>query len=147
MQVILLEDVHGLGRRGDQVKVMRGYARNFLLPRKLALEATSAGARVFQEHERVRVIQEDRMRHVAEKEAAKLDKLTVTMKVQAGEDGKLFGSVTSADLSAALAEQGHTIDKRNVLLEEPLKELGVYHVRMKVFKEVEGKVRVLVTKE
>lgn len=147
MQVILLDDVHGLGRRGDQVKVMRGYARNFLLPRKLALEATSAGARVFSEHERVRVIRDNRARHAAEKESAKLDKLTLTLKVQAGEDGKLFGSVTSADIAGALAELGHQIDKRNVLLEEPLKELGVYHVRIKVFKEVEGKVRLLVTKE
>lgn len=147
MDVILLDDVHGLGRRGDQVKVQRGYARNFLLPRKLALEATSAGARVFQEGERVRVIRDNRMRHAADKEAAKLDKLTLTIKVQAGDDGKLFGSVTSADIAEALAAQEFRIDKRNVLLEEPLKELGVYHVRVKVFKEVEGKVRLLVTKE
>jgi large subunit ribosomal protein L9 len=147
MDVILLDNVHGLGRRGDKVKVVRGYARNFLLPRNLALEATSAGARVFQERERVRRIAENRMRHAAEKQAAKLNKLTVTIKVQAGDDGKLFGSVTNADIAGALGELGHDTDKRNVLLPEPLRELGVYHVRVKIFQEVEGRVRVLVTKE
>lgn len=146
MEVILLENVEGVGKRGDQVKVHRGFARNFLLPRSLALEATSSGARQFQERERVRVAQDGKARIEAEKQAAKLDKLTIHMKVQAGDDGKLFGSVTSADIAQSVAAEGHTIDKRDVLLEEPLKELGVYHVRVKIFKDVEAKVRVLVTK-
>lgn len=146
MEVILLENVEGVGKRGDQVKVHRGFARNYLLPRSLALEATSSGARQFQEKERVRVAQESKARVEAEKQAAKLNKLTIHMKVQAGDDGKLFGSVTSGDIAEAIAAEGHTVDKRDVLLEEPLKELGVYHVRIKIFKDVEGKVRVLVTK-
>ncbi|MEZ4648958.1 MAG: 50S ribosomal protein L9 [Candidatus Eisenbacteria bacterium] len=146
MDVILLENVEGVGKRGDQVKVERGYARNYLLPRSLALEATSSGARQFQEKERVRVAQESKARVEAEKQASHLNKLTIHMKVQAGDDGKLFGSVTSADIAEAIAAEGHTVDKRDILLEEPLKELGVYHVRIKIFKEVEGKVRVLVTK-
>jgi len=146
MEVILLENVEGVGKRGDQIKVHRGYARNYLLPRSLALEATSSGARQFQERERVRTSQEGRARVEAEKFAEKLNKLTIHMKVQAGDDGKLFGSVTNADLANAIAAEGHTVDKRDVLLEEPLKELGVYHVRIKLFREVEAKVRVLVTK-
>ncbi len=147
MEIILLEDVYGLGRRGDTVKVVRGYARNFLLPRNLALEATSAGARVFQEHERVTNIRKNRLRGAAEKDAAALNKLTLTIPVQAGEDGKLFGSVTNADLADELNRAGHPIDKRAILLEETLRELGVYHVRIKLFQDVEAKVRVFVTKQ
>ncbi len=147
MELILLEDIFGLGRRGDKVDVVRGYARNYLLPRNLALEATSAGARVFQERDRVAAIRSNRMRHAAEKEAAQLNKLTITIPVQAGEDGKLFGSVTSSDLAEELARHDHQVDKRNVLLEETLKELGVYHVRIKLYQDVEGKVRVFVIKQ
>ena len=94
----------------------------------------------------MRVAQESKARVEAEKRATHLNKLTIHMKVQAGDDGKLFGSVTSGDIAEAIAAEGHTVDKRDILLEEPLKELGVYHVRIKIFKEVEGKVRVLVTK-
>jgi large subunit ribosomal protein L9 len=147
MEVILLEDVYGLGRRGDTVKVLRGYARNFLLPRSLALEATTAGARVFQERERVVGIQRNRARNAAEKEAAQLNKLTVTIPVQAGEDGKLFGSVTSSDIAEELSRSGHPVDKRHIQLEETLRELGVYQVRIKLFQDVEAKVRVFVTKQ
>lgn len=147
MEVILLEDLHGVGRRGDNIKVRRGYARNFLLPRGLALEAVGSAAKVFAEKERVRQIHENRLRGAAEKEAEKLNKLSVTIPVQAGEDGKLFGSVTNADIAAAMAAQGHQVDRRSVLLEEPLKELGVYQIRVKLFHEVEAKVRVLVTQQ
>ena len=147
MELILLEDVFGLGRRGDTVKVRRGYARNYLLPRSLALEATSAGARMFQEHARVVNIRENRERIAAEKEAAALNKLTLTIPVQAGEDGKLFGSVTSADIAEELARNGHAVDKRHVVLDETLRELGVYHIRIKLFQDVEARVRVFVTKQ
>jgi large subunit ribosomal protein L9 len=147
MELILLEDVYGLGRRGDTVKVARGYGRNYLLPRNLALEATSAGARVFQEHERIAAAQRNRQRAAAEKEAAGLNKVTITIPVQAGEDGKLFGSVTNADIAEELARAGHTVDKRHILLDETLRELGVYHVRIKIFQDVEAKVRVFVTKQ
>lgn len=147
MEVILLEDVYGLGRRGDTIKVQPGYARNYLLPRSLALEATSAGARVFKERERVRAIHSNRLRNAAEKEAALLNKLTITIPVQAGEDGKLFGSVTSSDIAEELGRAGHQIDKRSVVLEETLRELGVYHVRVKLFQDVDAKVRVFVSKQ
>jgi large subunit ribosomal protein L9 len=147
MEIILLEDVYGLGRKGDTVKVVRGYARNFLLPRNLALEATSAGARVFQERERVSTIQRNRQRNAAEKEAGALNKLTLTIPVQAGEDGKLFGSVTNSDIAEELARAGHAIDKRQIQLEETLRELGVYHVRVKLYQDVDAKVRVFVTKQ
>jgi large subunit ribosomal protein L9 len=147
MEVILLENVDGLGRRGQTVKVARGFARNFLFPRKLGMEATSAGARMFQEVERVRQSRENRQRGEAEKVATKLNKVSVHIKVQAGDDGKLFGSVTAADIAEAISAQGVAVDRKQVQLEEPVRELGVYHVPVKVFQDVEGKVRVLVTKE
>lgn len=147
MEVILLEDVDGLGQRGDEVKVKRGYARNFLLPRGLALEAVGAAARVFQQREHSRKIQENRARIAAEREAEKLAKVSLTIQVQAGEDGKLFGSVTNGDIALSLAAAGHEVDKRHILLEEPLKELGVYQIRVKLFHEVEAKIRVLVTNQ
>jgi len=102
---------------------------------------------MFQEHERVMGIRRNRERNGAEKEAAALNKLTLTIPVQAGEDGKLFGSVTATDIAEELARNGHAVDKRHVLLEETLRELGVYHIRIKMFQDVEARVRVFVTKQ
>jgi large subunit ribosomal protein L9 len=147
MEVILLEEVTGLGRRGEKVEVSPGYARNFLLPRNLALAATGAGARIFMESERVKRMREDRSRSQAEKLAAKLNKASVSVFMQAGEDDRLFGSVTAADIAEKLAAEGFEIDKRLIHLDEPLKALGVYNVRVKLYQDVEGKVRVWVKKE
>ena len=147
MEVILLEVIEGLGRRGDKVKVARGYARNYLLPRKLALAATAAGARIFMEGERVKQSKQEKMRIQAEKSAAKLSKASVTVMMQAGEDDRLFGSVTAADIAERLVADGYEIDKRQIGLDEPLKALGAYNVRVKLFQDVEAKVRVWVKKE
>jgi large subunit ribosomal protein L9 len=147
MEVILLEEVEGLGRRGDKVNVARGYARNYLLPRKLALAATTAGARIFMESERVKQTQHEKMRIQAEKVAAKLNKVSVTVMMQAGEDDRLFGSVTSADIAERLVADGYEVEKRQVNLDEPLKALGAYNVRVKLFQDIEAKVRVWVKKE
>ncbi len=147
MEIILLEEVDGLGRRGDKVVVSRGYARNFLLPRKLALAATSAGARIFMESERIKQSRQDRLRVAAEKLATKLNKASITVFMQAGEDDRLFGSVTAADVAEKLAADGFEVDKRQVHLEEPLKALGAYNVRIKLHQDVEAKVRVWVKKE
>jgi len=146
MEVILLEDIAGFGSRGEKIEVKRGYARNYLLPRNLALEATGAGARVYEERARVLETREAKVRAGADKTAARLNKISIHLKVQAGDDGKLFGSVTSQDIATAISSEGVEVDKKAVLLEEPLRELGVYHVQVKVFREIEGKVRVLVTK-
>lgn len=147
MEVILLEEVDGLGRRGDKVDVAQGYARNYLLPRKLALAAAGAGARIFMETERVRRMRSDRQRAAAERTAAKLNKVSVTVFMQAGEDDRLFGSVTAADVAEQIAAEGYEVDKRMVLLEEPLKALGAYNVKVKLYQDVEAKVRVWVKKE
>ena len=147
MEVILLDAIDGLGRRGDKVKVARGYARNYLLPRKLALAATTAGARIFMEGERVKQSKQEKMHVQAEKSAAKLNKVSVTVMMQAGEDDRLFGSVTAADIAERLVAEGYEIDKRQISLDEPLKALGAYNVRVKLFQDVEAKVRVWVKKE
>jgi large subunit ribosomal protein L9 len=147
MEVILLDEIDGLGRRGDKVNVSRGYARNYLLPNKLALEATGAGAAIFMESERIKSLRSDRMRSVAEKLAAKLNKASVTVLMQAGEDDRLFGSVTASDIAEKLAAEGFEVDKRSIHLEEPLKALGAYNVHVKLHHDVEAKVRVWVKKE
>ena len=147
MEVILLEAIEGLGRRGDKVQVARGYARNYLLPRNLALEATGAGARIFMESERVRQSKQDRERMHAEKIAAKLNKASVSVWMQAGEDDRLFGSVTAGDIAEKLTAEGFQIDKRQIHLDEPLKALGAYNVRIHLYQDVDAKVRVWVKKE
>ncbi len=147
MEVILLEPVEGLGKSGDKVNVSRGFARNFLLPRKLALEATSAGAAMFAELERVKQARQDREHGQAEKLAAKLNKASVTITMQAGDDDRLFGAVTATDIAEKLAQEGFEVDKRHIHLDEPLRALGAYNVRVHLFQDVEAKVRVWVKKE
>ena len=147
MEIILLEAIEGLGRRGDKLNVSPGYARNYLLPRKLALEATSAGARIFMESERIKQSRHAREKVLAEKLAAKLNKTSVTVLMQAGEDDRLFGSVTAGDIAERLVADGFTVEKRQIILEEPLKALGAYNVRVHLHHEVEAKVRVWVKKE
>ncbi|MBU1702385.1 MAG: 50S ribosomal protein L9 [Candidatus Eisenbacteria bacterium] len=144
MDIILIQDVEGLGKQGDKTQVAPGYARNFLFPMKLALEATSTGARQFAELDRQRIAQVNRARRDAQKLADRLKSISLQIAVQVGEDDKLFGSVTSADIAQALADEGIEIDRRTIQLEEPLKVLGVYTVKVKLHPEVDSKVKVLV---
>lgn len=147
MDVILLESVEGLGDRGDRVHVARGYARNFLVPKKLALPATSAGARMFEEHERAARKRSEKDQRAAQKLAKQLEELAVTITAQVGEDEKLFGSVTTQDIAEAVREKGFEIDKRQVMLEEPLKVLGVYRVDVKLYQDVSATLKVWVAKQ
>ncbi len=147
MEVILLDDIEGLGKRGQTVKVADGYARNFLLPLGKATVSGGAGAKIFQEQEKRRRARDNKMHREAEKLAADLSKVSCTIAVKAGEDDRLFGAVTAADVSELLKKQGFQIDKRKILLEEPLKALGVYSVPIKLFREVEAKVKVWVVSE
>jgi large subunit ribosomal protein L9 len=147
MDVILLEDVANLGQRGEKVSVKGGYARNFLLPRKLALPATPSGIRMMKEEERRREIREIKMHREAEDRAKDLSKVSCTAEVQAGEDDRVFGAVTSADIAELLTNQGFDIDKRRIILDEPLKALGVYTIPVRLYKDVEAKVKVWVVKK
>ena len=147
MEIILLEDVEGVGNRGDKVKVADGYARNFMLPRKLAIAAGGAGAKVFAEVERRRARRDQKARREAEDAAKKYTDIAVHIAMEVGEEDRLFGSVTSADIATQLKEQGIEVDKRKIVLEEPLKQLGVYHVPIKLFRDVEAKIKVWVVKK
>ncbi len=147
MDIILLESVEGLGTRGDRVQVARGYARNFLLPRNLALPATNAGARMFEQAERARRTRTGKEQREAEALAKQMKDVSLTIHAQVGEDEKLFGSVTTQDIADALKEQGFPVDRRQVQLEEPLKVLGVYWVDVKLFQDISTTLKVWVAKQ
>ena len=147
MEVILMEDVENLGSRGEKISVKDGYARNFLLPRKLALPATSSGVRMMKEEERRRAVREVKMHREAEELARALNKVSCTAEVQAGEDDRVFGAVTSGDIAELLNSQGFEIDKRKIALDEPLKALGVYTIPIRLYSDVEAKVKVWVVKK
>jgi large subunit ribosomal protein L9 len=147
MEVILKEDVPSLGHRGDVVKVADGYGRNYLLPRKLAMQATSANKAVIEQMKSAAARRAAGERAVAEELAARLAPVVLSFTRKAGEQGHLFGSVTSADIAAALAEQGFEIDRRKIHLGEPLKGVGEFTVAIRLYREISGHVKVNVAAE
>jgi large subunit ribosomal protein L9 len=147
MQIILQEDVDKLGNRGDMIEVATGYARNFLLPRKLAIEATAGNIKAL---ERIRGALAKRTateRATAEKQVELLNGVTLNFTRKTGENDQLFGSVTAGDVAEALAAQKFSVDKRQVQLADPIKVLGEYPVTIKVFRDVTAAVKVIVGKE
>jgi large subunit ribosomal protein L9 len=147
MQIILQEDIEKLGHRGDVVTVKPGYARNFLLPRKLAIEATAGNMKVL---ERIRTTLAKKTAtelEAAQKQAVLLSGVSLRFTRKTGENDQLFGSVTNADIADGLAAQGFKIDKRQVQLAEPIKVLGEYPVTIKVFRDVTAEIKVHVAKE
>jgi large subunit ribosomal protein L9 len=147
MQIILQEDVEKLGTRGEVVEVAAGYARNYLLPHKLALEASPANIKRL---EKIRITLSKRTateKGAAEQQAALLNEVTVKFARKAGENDQLFGSVTSADLAVALAAQGFQIDKRRIALDEPIKIVGESVVTVKLVHGVTAQFKVVVEKE
>lgn len=147
MEVILLDAVQKLGTRGQTVKVKPGFARNYLFPRRLALPATDGNKRVFQENERHLIRRDIEAASAARDRAAKLGELAVSVAVAVGDEDKMYGSVTSLDIVRKLKEQGHEIDRREVLLDEPIKQLGVYTVDLRLHRDVTTPVKVWVVKE
>jgi large subunit ribosomal protein L9 len=144
MQVILREDVDNLGKIGDLVKVKDGYARNFLVPTKKAIEATPKNVKAM-EHAKKMV--SDRMRTLKKSASADADRiksLAITIKAKVGEEGKLFGSVTTMDIADAMQAQGVAIDKRKIMLEEPIKRTGDYTVPVKLHTDVVADLKVSV---
>lgn len=144
MKVILLQDVKALGKKGDIKEVAEGYARNFLFPRNLAVEATGGHLKQHQQQERQAADKKAKILADAQKTAEKLNGLQVTVTARAGEGGRLFGSVTSGDVAAALKGRGFTIDKRKIELPETVKSLGAYSVRVKLHPAVEAKLELIV---
>lgn len=147
MEVILRQAVEKLGHPGDIVKVSPGYARNFLLPRGFAYEATAGNRkRIEQEKQRLDAAEETR-RASAQEYAGKIEQVSLTFSARVGEEGKLFGSVTSADIAQQMAEQGFEIEKRQIDLKEPIKALGVYRVPIRLHADVHPEIKVWVIKQ
>jgi large subunit ribosomal protein L9 len=147
MEVILKEDVINLGHRGDVVKVADGYGRNFLLPRKLALQATEENKAVIEQMKNASARRSASEKVQAEELVAKLEPLTLSFTRKSGESGQLFGSVTSADIAADLASKGFEVDRRKIALIEPLKTLGDHSVTIKLHREVTAHLKVKVVAE
>ena len=147
MEVILKDDVVNLGHRGDLVKVADGYARNFLLPRKLALQATSANKAVVEQMKNAAARRSATEKALAEALAVKLEPIVLDFTRKSGEAGHLFGSVTSADIAAALDAKGFEIDRRKIQLPEPIKTVGDHTVTIKLYREVAAHVKVNVLAE
>jgi large subunit ribosomal protein L9 len=146
MDIILLDDVGGLGTRGHRLKVADGYARNYLIPRGLAVNAKGAGEALFQEAIRTRERRDAKARKAAEALRATLHGVEVSIRAQAGEEGKLFGSVTANEIAVALAEKGFSIDRKAIHLEEAIKQTGAYPVQVKLGPGVVGEIKVWVAR-
>ena len=144
MEVILKEDVLKLGHRGDVVKVADGYGRNYLLPGKLAIEATTANRAVIEQMKASAVRKAVKEKTQAEAQAVELSKVELSFERKSGENDQLFGSVTSSDIAHELEAKGFTIDRRKIALEEPLKTVGEFHVPVKLFRDVTAHVKVTV---
>jgi len=147
MEVILKEDVAKLGARGDVVKVAEGYGRNFLLPKKLAIEATPANRAVIEQMKAAAVRRQAREKGDAEAQAQQLAGVAVSFSRKSGEHDQLFGSVTSADIARELEHKGFNIDRRKIQLDEPLKHVGEFNVSIKLHRDVVVPVKVTIQKE
>jgi large subunit ribosomal protein L9 len=147
MEVILKEDVTALGSRGDVVKVAEGYGRNFLLPRKLAIEASAGNKKVIEQMKAATVRRSAKEKAQAEELSKQFDGLSVSFQRKSGENDQLFGSVTSGDIADALTKKSFNIDRRKIQLHEPLKTLGEFTVPVKLHKEVTAHLKVVIEKD
>jgi large subunit ribosomal protein L9 len=147
IEVILREDIKTLGRAGEMVRVKPGYARNYLLPQGLAYEATEGNKKRIAAETRVRATRNQAERVEAERVAATLAGVTLPLSGKAGEEGKLFGSITSQDIADALSRAGHPVDRRRIELEHPIKTVGDHTVTVRLHPEVHAELRVSVVAE
>jgi large subunit ribosomal protein L9 len=147
MEVILKEDVPKLGSRGEVVKVAEGYGRNYLLPRKLAIQATAANKAVIEQMKSAAVRRSAKEKSQAEELSKQFDGVSVTFTRRSGEHDQLFGSVTSGDIADALEKKGFNVDRRKIQLHEPLKTLGEFTVPLKLHKDVTTHLKVVIEKE
>lgn len=147
MKVILCQAVKGLGERGDVILVSDGYGRNYLIPRHLAWEANEKNIRRLKEEKQKEQEKDEKILRSAVAFAGKLDKISCTIPVKVGEGEKIFGAVTSSDIREALLSQGIDVDKKDILMEERIKELGVYTIEVRVHPKVTARIKVWVVKE
>lgn len=147
MKIILRQDYEPLGKAGEVVIVKDGYARNFLLPKNIAVISTKSNMKILEEEQKMAGKRKDKEKIQAESLAEELGKISITATVAVGEEDRVFGSVTAQTIADLLKEKGFEIDKRKILLEEPIKALGVYTISIKLHPDVDCKVRVWVVKE
>lgn len=147
MEVILKEDVPKLGHRGDVVRVAEGYGRNYLLPRKLAIEATQANKAVIEQMKQAAIRRSAVEKTDAEALSKQLEGVSVSFHRKAGEKDQLFGSVTSGDIADALTQKGFNIDRRKIQLHDPLKNLGEFDIPVRLHRDVTSRVKVVIEKE
>jgi large subunit ribosomal protein L9 len=147
MEVILREDVEKLGNRGQVVKVADGYARNFLLPRKVAVAATPSNKKIVEQERAAYLRKEAKVQADAQDLSRLMGTVEITIAQKAGDNDQLFGSVTAADLAAALEKKGYSIDRKKIQLDEPIKTLGDFKIAVKLHKEVTLELPVHVVRE
>jgi large subunit ribosomal protein L9 len=147
MDVILKEDVDKLGTRGQLVKVTPGYARNFLLPKHLAVPATDSNKKIIEQERQGHLRREAKLATEAGELAKLMGSVNITISQKAGENDQLFGSVTSKDIAEALEKQGYTIERRKIVLEEPIKTLGEFKIPVRLHQEVSAEITLHVVKE
>ncbi|HHO75790.1 MAG TPA: 50S ribosomal protein L9 [Deltaproteobacteria bacterium] len=147
MKVVLLESIDGLGTVGKEVKVKDGYARNYLIPKGLALLASDSNIKAFKDKIQARIRTEAKSKEHAEKIAADLNSITLAFSVKTGQEGKLFGSITSTNIFDSLTEKGFEIDKKKIILPEPIRHVGTHEVSIRLFPEVNAVVKIEVSAE
>jgi large subunit ribosomal protein L9 len=147
IEVILREDVKTLGQAGQMVRVKPGYARNYLLPQGLAYEATEGNKKRIAAESKARATRDQAEKTEAQRVAATLSAVTLSLSGKAGEEGKLFGSITAQDVADALARAGHTVDKRRIELDHPIKTIGDHAITIRLHSEVHAQLRVTVVAE
>ncbi len=147
MEIILIENVEKLGQVGDVVKVKNGYARNYLLPRNLAMQATQGNIKRIEKEKARRLALWEAEKQEAQKRADELSKVSLTLEVEVNDQDKLYGAVAESDILEALEAQGHKIDKKSLVLEKPVQELGIFDIGVKCHPQVMAKIRLWVTKK
>jgi large subunit ribosomal protein L9 len=147
MEIILREDIDKLGQRGQMVKVAAGYARNYLLPRRLAVAATESNKKIVEQERQAHLRRETKVHADAQELSKLMAAVEITIAQKAGENEQLFGSVTPADIAAALEKQGYTIDRKKIQMDEPIKTLGDFKVGVRLYKDVSVEIPVHVVKE
>jgi large subunit ribosomal protein L9 len=147
MEIILLQDVKALGKEGDTVKVKDGYARNYLIPRRLGMPSTEEAVKVLEAKKKKASKEREKEKGAARELAKKLSELSLTIPVESGMEDKLFGTVTQETISHALREEDVRVDKKSIFIKEPIKKLGVYNIEVKLYPEIKGNLRVWIVKK
>jgi len=147
MEVILNQDIEKLGKAGTVVKVKRGFARNFLIPNNLAVQLTAANLKKLEQEKQKKVLQLEKVKRESEELKIRLEGLSLTMPVLTQEEDKLYASITAQDIAGALRDEGFDIAKNSIVLDEPIKSLGIYEIPVKLHPEIVAKIKVWIVKK